>query len=106
MTLEGKVKSGLGEGSFWVKKIEKIFEEKTKMKLFPGTLNVQLIEEYKIENPTYILEKDEYGGSEKLDIKECIVLGHNSFIIRTEKNSGKYRGSSIKYNRNIVRCKI
>jgi CTP-dependent riboflavin kinase len=89
MTLEGKIKSGLGEASFWVKKIEKIFEEITKIKLFPGTLNIELNQEYNLKNPTYILTKEKYKGTENLYIKECILFGHKSFIIRTEKNSTK-----------------
>lgn len=48
MTLKGKVKSGLGNASYWVEKIDKIFNEKFGMKLFYGTLNIELEKPYKI----------------------------------------------------------
>lgn len=89
MILEGKVKSGLGEAGFWVKKIAQIFEQKENIKLFSGTLNIELNNNYEIVSPDIIVEKEEYGGTEKLFIKRCKVLGHNSYIIRTEKNSSQ-----------------
>ena len=35
MVLKGKIKSGLGEASFWMKKAEKVFLNKTGIKMFP-----------------------------------------------------------------------
>jgi len=35
MILKGKIKSGLGEASFWMKKAEKVFLNKTGIKMFP-----------------------------------------------------------------------
>ena len=35
MILKGKIKSGLGEGSFWMKKAEDAFYKKTGIKMFP-----------------------------------------------------------------------
>ena len=42
MKLYGKITSGLGTAKMWVGKIESVFEEKTKIKLFHGTLNIKL----------------------------------------------------------------
>ena len=42
MILIGKVKSGLGEAKFWMKKAEQAFEKKIGYKLFNGTLNIEL----------------------------------------------------------------
>ena len=87
MKLEAKVKSGLGEGSFWVKKIEEIFLKRENIKLFHGTLNLELRDNLHIETPDFIIEKEEYGGTEKLFVKRCTVLNQKAYIIRTEKNS-------------------
>ena len=87
MILTGTVKKGLGEASFWVKKIEQLFLKKAGTKLFPGTLNVEILENLNIKNADYIIQKEEYGGTQKLYIKKCTVLNEKSYIIRTEKNS-------------------
>ncbi len=89
MVITGKVKKGLGEASFWVKKIEELFLEKTGIRLYPGTLNIKALKEIEIKNPDLIIEKEEYGGNERLYVKKCTVLNEKSYIIRTEKNSGK-----------------
>jgi len=87
MILIGNLKSGLGEASFWMKKAEQAFEKKIGYKLFNGTLNVELNEEYILDNNINVLHKEEYGGTQEVYIKECSVLGHKSYIIRTDKNS-------------------
>lgn len=89
MILKGKVKTGLGQASYWMKKAEDAFEEKLGKKLFNGTLNIELDEEYILENNNGILRKEEYGGAQDVYIKSCILLGHKSYILRTEKNSTK-----------------
>lgn len=87
MILTGKVKSGLGNASFWMKKAENAFEKKLGIKLFNGTLNIELKNEYILEGNIQILHKEEYGGTQEVYIKQCEVLGHKSYIVRTEKNS-------------------
>ena len=70
-----------------MKKAEQAFEKKIGYKLFNGTLNVELNEEYILDNNINVLHKEEYGGIQEVYIKECSVLGHKSYIIRTDKNS-------------------
>ena len=89
MILVGKVKSGFGNASYWMKKAEEAFEKKLGTKLFNGTLNVKLEDEYILEGNILVLHKEEYGGSQEVYIKECNVLGHKSYIVRTSKNSAK-----------------
>lgn len=88
MELKGNVKSGFGNASFWVDKINKIFEEKYKMKLFLGTLNIKLEIEYVLEDKEKIMAS-EYGGNYEVLIKECKIMGHKGYIVRTEKNNKK-----------------
>ena len=64
MVLKGKVIDGMGNASFWVKKIEEVFLERYGIKLFPGTLNIKLEEEYNLEN-YWIINPEEYGGTRK-----------------------------------------
>jgi len=78
-----------GNASFWMKKAEKAFEKKLGAKLFNGTLNVELEKEYILQENLKVLKKEEYGGTQDVYIKECEVLGHKSYIVRTEKNSTK-----------------
>ncbi|MBO4816569.1 MAG: DUF120 domain-containing protein [Clostridia bacterium] len=89
MILIGKVKTGLGNASYWMKKAEKAFEQKLGTQLYNGTLNVELKDKYILDGNLKILNRGEYGGDQDVYIKECIVLGHKSYIVRTEKNSKK-----------------
>lgn len=87
MILTGKVKTGLGNASYWMKKAEEAFEKKLGKKLYNGTLNIELEKDYILDGDVRILRKEEYGGDQNVYIKECNVLGHKSYIVRTEKNS-------------------
>lgn len=101
----GKVKSGLGEGSSWMNMAKKVFKEKYNMDVFLGTLNIELEQELIIKE-NEIVEPHEYGGNLKLFIAECIVKGHKSYIIRTERNNKARRGPPTKYNRSCVKCEF
>ena len=85
MILNGAVTSGLGVAKMWVSKIEDIFEKKTKIKLFHGTLNIKLEEDYTI-NPDWVIKPSEYGGTQNVLIKKCKLLNTEAYIVRAEKN--------------------
>lgn len=87
MILIGRLKSGLGEASFWMKKAEQAFEKKIGYKLFNGTLNIELTEEYILDRDINVVHKEEYRGTQEVYIKKCSVLGHKAYILRTDKNS-------------------
>lgn len=89
MYLKGKVKSGLGEAAFWMKKAEKAFEKKIGIKPFYGTLNIELKNDYIFENNIIVLHKEEYGGTQDVYIKKCEILGNIAYIVRTDKNMTK-----------------
>ncbi len=88
MILKGKVKKGLGNASFWIKKIENIFYSKTGVKLFHGTLNIELETPYELEN-YWIIGKNEYGGTQDVYVQECKVLEQKAYIVRSEKTAHK-----------------
>lgn len=86
MFLKGNVKKGLGDASFWVKKIEDVFYKKTNMKLFYGTLNIELDKPYELEN-YWLIKKEEYGGTQDVYVEECKILGKQAYIVRAEKTA-------------------
>ena len=85
MELKGKVASGLGTAKIWVSKIEDIFKQKTGMKVYHGTLNIKLEEDYIIE-PDWIIKPEEFGGTQNVLVKKCKINGHEAYIVRAEKN--------------------
>jgi len=91
MVLIGKIKSGLGEASFWMKKAEQAFYKKTGAKMFHGTLNIELNQDYILDGELEILRKEEYGGTQDVYLKQCKILGHKSYILRTDKNISEKR---------------
>lgn len=88
MVLKGQVVDGLGNASFWVNKIEEVFLNKYGIKLFSGTLNIELEKEYILEKYR-IIKPEEYGGTQKVFVKECSLLGEKSYIVRAEKTAHK-----------------
>lgn len=95
MILIGKIKKGFGEGNFWVKKAEKEFLKKTGMKMFYGTLNVELEKDFILDGNLKVLHKEEYGGTQDVYLKECEVLGHKSYILRTNNHKQEKKEHSL-----------
>ncbi len=85
MVLTGRVTSGIGTAKMWVSKIDEIFEKKTGMKVFHGTLNIKLEEDYVIE-PDWIIKPEEFGGTQNVLVKKCEILEQEAYIVRAEKN--------------------
>lgn len=86
MKHKGKVKSGLGEGSMWMNMAKEVFKKRYDIDVFLGTLNIELEEEFVVDEKN-IIEPEEYGGNLKLFVCKCIVCGEEGYIIRTEKNN-------------------
>jgi len=85
MELKGKVASGIGIAKMWVSKIEEIFEKKTGIKVYHGTLNIKLEEDYIIK-PDWIIKPEEFGGTQNVLVKKCEIMGQEAYIVRAEKN--------------------
>jgi riboflavin kinase len=84
--LQGKVVSGMGSFSYWIEKLAEHYRHKTGMLLFPGTLNVELENEYTLPKRVVRLEGQEYGGSVSVNIVPCSIWGKPGFILRTDAN--------------------
>jgi len=86
MKLTGKVGSGKGDFAQWIAKLENHYERKTGMRLFPGTLNVHLDQEYRLPAKRIRLEGSEYGGNVSVNLVPCTLFGRRAFILRTDAN--------------------
>jgi riboflavin kinase, archaea type len=84
--LRGVVRSGLGDCGFWLAKLEEHYRTKTGMTLFPGTLNLELAEPFRVPSNALRLEGHEYGGTVSVSIVPCRVFGRPAFILRTDAN--------------------
>ena len=84
--LTGQVVSGVGNFSYWIDKLKDHYQRKTGLMLFPGTLNVQLDEEYSIPPDAMRLEGEEYGGAVSINIVPCRIFEEDAVILRTDSN--------------------
>ena len=65
-----------------------LYVEKTGMMFFPGTLNLDLGDDFDLPPRRVIrLEKEEYGGSVSVSLLPCEVFGQKAFILRTDENA-------------------
>ena len=84
--LRGKVVSGLGNFGLWIDRLSTFYEQKTGMRLYPGTLNVELSSEYSIPTDVIRLEADEYGGRVPVNVVPCRMFDRRAFLLRTDQN--------------------
>lgn len=96
--LRGKVVSGRGDFGFWIEHLNHLYEQKTGVRLYPGTLNVELTSVYSLPIEVIRLEADEYGGRVSVSIVPCRIFGRQAFLLRTDENE---RGTGH-HARNIV----
>ena len=92
MILRGVVRSGKGDFSYWIRELHDHYAHKTGVNLFPGTLNVHLIDHiYPLPKDHVIrLEKEEYGGYVGVSIVPCRIFDRVAFILRTDTDDGKH----------------
>ena len=57
------------------------------MKLYPGSLNIELVDPFHLPENAIRLEGHEYGGTVSLSILPCRIFNRKAFIIRTDKNA-------------------
>lgn len=85
MNLKGNIVNGIGTAKYWVEKINKTFYKKTNKVLYPGTLNIKLESQYLL-TPDFIIDKEEFGGTENVLVQRCKIFERDAYIIRAEKN--------------------
>jgi riboflavin kinase len=93
--LKGKLVTGVGNFSYWIEKLQDHYREKTGMRLFPGTLNVELDEPFYLPRARARLEAEEYGGTVSVSIVPCEVFGRPAVILRTDKADSEPQSRKI-----------
>ena len=61
--VRGQVVTGRSDFGLWIERLSRFYEEKTGMRLYPGTLNLELSSPYSLPPDVMRLEAREYGGS-------------------------------------------
>lgn len=84
MRVRGRVASGLDNHARWMTIYAELYEAKTGVELYPGTLNVVLDHEWHVGGDVIRLEPPEYGVP--LSIVPCTISGIDAFVVRTDKN--------------------
>jgi riboflavin kinase len=84
--LSGKIVSGKGDFSQWIKKLHDYYYQKTGLNFFPGTLNIKLNQPYRIPENSLCLNAREYGGTVSIYLVPCQIFGHAAYILRTDRN--------------------
>ncbi|MGJ5819122.1 DUF120 domain-containing protein [Paludibaculum fermentans] len=84
--LRGRLVSGLGNFGYWIGQLADHYERKTGMRLYPGTLNVELPEPYSLPPDPLRLEAHEDGGRVSVNIIPCRIFGRSAFLLRTDQN--------------------
>jgi riboflavin kinase, archaea type len=80
------VVSGRGDFGQWIEHLSSLYEQKTGMRLYPGTLNVELASEYFLPADAIRLEAREYGGRVSVSIVPCRIFDRQAFLLRTDAN--------------------
>ena len=86
MRLRGKVVGGVGNFGQWIERLHRFYEQKTGMRLYPGTLNLELAAEYSLPEKVIRLEAEEYGGTVSVSIVPCRIFDRAAFLLRTDPN--------------------
>ena len=90
--LRGVVCSGKGDFSYWIDKLSDHYLGKTGLRLFPGTLNVHLLDAvYRFPKKHVIrLEGVEYGGNVNVSILRGQLFDRPVYLLRTDTDDGKH----------------
>jgi len=86
VSIRGKVVRGRGDFGQWIERLGDFYEHKTGMRLYPGTLNVELPSAYRLPPDAMRLEATEYGGRVSVNIVPCRIFDRPAFLLRTDQN--------------------
>lgn len=92
MNLKGKVRSGKQHFSWVLQNIDgllALYNKKSGLNLFPGTLNLELEHKFSIPSKSIRIEAHEYNGTVSASFYPCELAGYKAIIIRTDKNESE-----------------
>ena len=84
--LQGKVVSGRGDFGYWIERLSPFYTQKTGIRLYPGTLNIELPTPYSLPPGAIRLDASEYGGTVSVSIVPCLIFDRQAFLLRTDQN--------------------
>src|SRR5437588_12990580 len=96
--VRGRVAAGLGNFGHWIEKLGDFYEQKTGMRFYPGTLNVELPSPYSLPPKVIRLDAHEYGGRVSVSIVPCRIFDRAAFLLRTDENEA----GTGHHSRNII----
>ena len=86
LRLQRKVVSCRADFGQWIERLTSFYKQKTGMRLYPGTLNVELSSEYSLPADVIRLEADEYSGRVSVSIVPCRIFNRQAFLLRTDQS--------------------
>jgi riboflavin kinase, archaea type len=84
--VRGRVVSGRGDFGFWIERLKDLYQQKTGIRLYPATLNIDLAYPYSLPPKPLRLEAHEYGGRVSVNIVPCRIFGRQAVLLRTDQN--------------------
>lgn len=96
--VRGKVVTGLANFGQWIDRLSSLYEQKTGLRLYPGTLNLELESDYSLPAQVIRLEAAEYGGRVSVSLVPCRIFNRPAFLLRTDENE---KGTGH-HSRNII----
>ena len=96
--IQGRVVSGFSNFGYWIERLNRFYEQKTGMRMYPGTLNIELPAPYSVPSNVIRLEANEYGGNVSVNIVPCRIFDRRAFLLRTDQNE---QGTGH-HSRNII----
>lgn len=85
--LEGLIVSGYGHAADPLARLSELYRQKTGVSLFPGTLNVELDQDWPTPAGFARIEPGEGGCRVGVTLIRCRIEGLEAFILRTDGNS-------------------
>jgi riboflavin kinase len=76
--------TGKGDFAHWIECYRDSYFGLTGKWLYPGTLNLQLGENFKLPTERIRLEEDQYGGDVSVNIVPCSIMGEPALILCTD----------------------
>ena len=85
-SVRGRIVSGASDFGIWIERLSDLYERKTGMRLYPGTLNIELASPYSLPADVIRLDAHEYGGTVSVNIVPCRIFERRAFLLRTDQN--------------------
>lgn len=87
MNVKARVQSGTGQCAGWIGQLENLYFEKTGVRFFPGSLNVEIEHPWDLPSDSITIFPTETPKGIGIRLSPCIIGGVNAFVVRTDTTS-------------------